>query len=36
MIFEYKGWTSDEKYEPVDKILEKLKKFDEENCYKDK
>lgn len=36
MIFEYKGWTDDEKYEPVDKILEKLKKFDEEYCYKDK
>ena len=36
MIFEYKGWTNDEKYEPVDKILEKLKKFDEEHCYKDK
>jgi len=36
MIFEYKDWTDDKKYEPVDKILEKLKKFDEENCYKDK
>lgn len=39
MIFEYKGWTNDELYEPIDKVLADIKKISdkliEENAHKE-
>lgn len=39
LIFEYKGWTDDELYEPIDKVLADIKKISdkllEENARKE-
>lgn len=39
LIFEYKGWTDDELYEPIDKVLADIKKISdrliEENAHKE-
>jgi hypothetical protein len=34
LIFEYKGWTDDEKYESVDEVLKKIEKFNKKKTKK--
>lgn len=34
LIFEYKGWTDDEKYESVDVVLKKIEKFNKKKTKK--